>query len=280
MEWKLESTEQLSATQDAYRREREGNDLMLRFTQTVQEAWSKNQVVILFISDFKGFFESVWRPLLTIKLARAGIAGDMLSLVDNYLRDRKTRFKVNEIITEWIESNLGTPQGSNLSTIFTNVYTSDNENDGSVNHGEFFSDDNIKYEVADEEVTACYRMQITIDRFDNWCDENNIERSLLKMKVMVLRPKSSPRPYNKISLTLGGEVIEEVESHKTLGTTIDNQLNFELHFEKTVKAGYSTYNQIKRFSTAQNLPSQESLVTLYKTLVRTILEYSTTAKHC
>ena len=104
---------------------------------------------------------------------------------------------MNEIITEWIESNLGTPQGSNLSTIFTNVYTSDNENDGSVNHGEF-SDDNIKYEVADEEVTACYRMQIRIDRFDNWCDENNIERSLLKTKVMVLRPKSSPRPYNKI----------------------------------------------------------------------------------
>ena len=76
----------MSATQDAYRREREGNDLMLRFTQTVQEAWSKNQVVILFISDFKGFFESVWRPLLAIKLARAGIAGDLLSIVDNYLR--------------------------------------------------------------------------------------------------------------------------------------------------------------------------------------------------
>ena len=251
LEWKLGSSEHLSLTQDAYQKEKEGNDLMLRLTQSVQEAWANDKVVILFISDFKGFFESVWRPLLTIKLASAGISGDMLCLVDNYLRDRKIRFQVNRIITEWVESNIGTPQGSNLSTLFTNVYTCDNENDGSVDHGEF-SDDNFKWEVADDEETARKQMQIRINNFAKWCRENNIETTILKTKMMVFRSKKAPRPYNKVSLTLNGEAVEEVEPHKALGTTIDNQLNFEKHFERVVKSGYSALNQTKRFSTVQN----------------------------
>ena len=69
----------------------------------------------------------------------------------------------------------------------------------------------------------------------NKCKENNIEASILKTKMMVFRNKKSPRPYNKVSLTLNGEAVEEVESYKALGTTIDNQLNFEKHFERVVK---------------------------------------------
>ena len=171
-----------------------------------------------------------------IKLAKAGISGDILRLTNDYLSGRKIRFDINEFTTEWMETNVGTPQGSNLSTIFTNVYTSENE-EGEPNHGEF-SDDNIKWESDKHEWVARDKLQSRIDTFSKWCSENNIEVTKLKTKVLIFRNKKCPRPYNKISLTLNGEEIDEVDSAKILGTILDNQLKFDMHFDKVVKAGY------------------------------------------
>ena len=66
LDWKMETTNKLSITQEAYRKGREPNDLTVRVVQSIQESWNENKTVILFVSDFKGFFESVWRPLLIL----------------------------------------------------------------------------------------------------------------------------------------------------------------------------------------------------------------------
>ena len=77
LEWMLESCGMISYSQDAYRSEHDGNDLLVRLIQFVQESWNRGETVVVFISDFQGFFESVWRPLLVIKLQRAGVTGNM-----------------------------------------------------------------------------------------------------------------------------------------------------------------------------------------------------------
>ena len=58
-----------------------------------------------------------------------------------------------------------------------------------------------------------------------------------------------------------------------LGTILDAELSFEKHFERVVRSGYSALNQIKRFSANQKVPSPKT-ITLYKTLVRQIIEHS------
>jgi hypothetical protein len=177
LEWKLESTSKLSFTQDAYRNDREGNDIVLRLIQSVQEAWNRNEIVIVFISDFKGFFDSIWRPLLIIKLQRAGVTGDILRLINDYLKGRKMRFDVNNFTTDWINSEIGTPQGSNLSSILSNIYSSDNIEEEIINHGEF-SDDNLKWESNILEAVAKENMQVRIDEFYSCCKDNNIDASI------------------------------------------------------------------------------------------------------
>ena len=262
--WKLESTEKLSQTQEAYRNGREPNDMTVRMVQSIQESWNDNKTVIVFISDFKGFFESIWRPLLTIKLQRAGICGDILRLIDDYLKDRKIRFDINSFTTEWMTTDVGSPQGSSLSTILTNTYSSDNIEDN-FDHGEF-SDDNLKWEAHESEVEAARILQTRIDEFGKWCEVNNIDTSCTKTKIMVFRNKRCPRPYNKIRLTLNGEEIEEVSCHKVVGTLLDNELTFIPHFEKVVKSGYAALNQVKRFCVNQKVPSLDTNITLYRLL--------------
>ena len=91
---------------------------------------------------------------------------------------------------------------------------------------------------------------------------------------MVFRPKSSPRPYNQIKLWLQEKLVEEVDSHKILGTIFDNELTFEPHFQHVVARGYGALQSIKSFSTVNKIPDTKTLVTLYKTLVRKIIDFS------
>ena len=91
------------------------------------------------------------------------------------------------------------------------------------------------------------------------------------------RPKSSQRPYDKITLWLKGKPIEEVDFHKILGTVLDNQLSFEPHFQQVVSRGYGVLQSIKSFSTENRIPCTTPLVTLYKTLVRNIIDFSPAA---
>ena len=96
----LESCGMISYSQDAYRSEHDGNDLLVRLIQFVQESWNRGETVVVFISDFQGFFESVWRPLLVIKLQRAGVTGNMLKLINHYLLNRMIRFDINTVTTD------------------------------------------------------------------------------------------------------------------------------------------------------------------------------------
>jgi hypothetical protein len=169
-------------------------------------------------------------------------------------------------------SKVGCTQGSGLSSILTNIYSSDNIEDN-YDHGEF-SDDNLKWEAHEEEEEAIARMQKRIDSFEEWCKRNNVEAIKKKTKIMVFRSKKCPRPYKKVVLTLNDEEIEEVDYAKILGTIVDNQLNFEKHYERVVRSGYSSLNQIKRFCANQKIPSSDTLITLYQTLVRSIIDFS------
>lgn len=111
-------------------------------------------------------------------------------------------------------------------------------------------------------------MQHTLDQFGKWGDiTNNIDVSNEKTVMMVFKPKSSQRPYNKIRLWLKGKPIEEVDFHKILGTVLDNQLSFESHFQQVVSRGYGVLQSIKSFSIENRIPCITPLVTLYKTFV-------------
>ena len=128
------------------------------------------------------------------KLYKAGIRGKILRLIGNYISDRKFRIVVNSYTSNWINSNIGAPQGGILSTALTNVYSSDSDECDIYSHGEY-SDDNLKWERDVCELEALRKLQPKIDMFLKWCKDNNIGYSMDKVKLMVFRPSSSPRPF-------------------------------------------------------------------------------------
>ena len=168
VDWKLETENGFSFTQEAYRKERAANDILTRFVQSVQEAWNDGETVVLAIIDYDSFFENIWHDLLLVKLHELGIRGKTLKILYNYLRDRKCCFEVNGFVSELKDSTLGTPQGGIPSTTMANAYTHDSDTSPYDQHAEF-SDDNFKWAKHLHEHIAVKNLPERLNQYFIWC---------------------------------------------------------------------------------------------------------------
>ena len=177
----------------------------------------------------------------------------MLRLMADYLTNRKMRLVVNKHTTEWVESLIGTPQGGILSTVNTNIYSSDCDNADAYLHGEF-ADDNIKLETDLCELKALRRLQPRINQFLLWCSDQNISYTMDKIQLIVFRPPSAPRPYRSLAITVDDDVKHETDLYKILGTFISSDLNFDYHFSVVTKRAYAALHQARSFVTNNKQP--------------------------
>ena len=82
-------------------------------------------VLCLFI-DFEKAFDSVWKKGLLTKLAKLGVKGNFLKLIDHFLASRKVSLKVNgHQGVNHTCSDFGLPQGSVLSPILFKIFMMD-----------------------------------------------------------------------------------------------------------------------------------------------------------
>ena len=70
-------------------------------------------------------FDRVWHDGLIYKLKRCGVSGQLLSLIQSFLSDRKQRTVLNGKSSIWGDISAGVPQGSILGPLFFLVYIND-----------------------------------------------------------------------------------------------------------------------------------------------------------
>ncbi len=82
--------------------------------------------------------------------------------------------------------------------------------------------------------------------------------------------------YNKFKFKLHGNDLERVKQEKDVGVVIDEELNFDKHISEKVKKATSMSALIRRIF---NHLDERSFTPLYKTLVRTHLDYASSVWH-
>ncbi len=161
----------------------------------------------------------------------------------------------------------GVPQGSVLGPVLFIIFINDLPEVISAT-SKLFADDTKIYKCIGD-TSDCIQLQNDIECLEKWAQKWNMRFHPGKCKVLRVGKEHPPYEY-KMSDGSGQCALEEVIMEKDLGITIDNQLSFQTHCSNMVSKASRNLAIIRR--TFQHL-DEETLIPLYKSLVRSHLEY-------
>ena len=242
---------------------------LINVIDSISYSMDQNYRVDCIVTDFSKAFDVVPHSKLLLKCHNYGIRGVLLKVLENFLKGRTQQVKVDGVLSEETEVLSGVPQGTVLGPLLFLLYINDlPSNITSIT--KLFADDCMlirRIKDTQDENT----LQSDLDKLSKWCDKWNMPLNLLKCNVIHFTRKISEILPQYM---LKSETLKPVTDIKYLGITLNEKLNWSTHTKNTVNKAQKVLNLIKRnfYKSSAN-----TKIMSYKTLVRPILEYASSA---
>ena len=273
--WILESQKKFSTTQCGFRKRRSTEDLLVRLEHQIRSSLVNKKVTISVFFDLQQAFDSVSHDHLIFKLATAGIEGNMLTWIEEFLTGRSFSVLIGNHRSEEKHLNLGLPQGSNLSPTLFNLMIGDIPHPDQTLILEY-ADDLAITVTADNFAEAIRLINIAIEAIENWTDTWLLTLNPSKTKAMYFTKKNIPEQLT--TLRVNGEDIEWVKSFKYLGLTFDAPtLTWQKHIEETCRQCHQRVNILKALTGTTWGADREYLLKIYTVYIRSKLTYGAPA---
>ena len=224
------------------------------------------QVDIIF-TDFSKAFDRLDHGILLIKLSRAGLDLNLLTLFNSYLCERRMTVQVNGFKSNEFVATSGVPQGSVLGPLLFIIFINDICKN-LCSHILLYADDCKVFGRVDS-LKDCETIQSDLNKLKNWCDVNSLPLNINKCKVMSFCRK---KVLIKFAYNIADVELEVCTSFKDLGVIFDPKLSFIYHINMVIKSSYKQLGFIIRNS--KSFTDIKTLKTLYFAFVRSRLEYA------
>ena len=218
--------------------------------------------------DISKAFDRVWHKGLLFKLRKAGINGELLDWLSNYLTNRKQRVVIPGAVSKWAFIKAGVPQGSILGPLLFILYINDIVIDIHANI-RLFADDTSLYMIVDNPNETARIMNADLEIINKWAKTWLVKFNPSKSESLLISRKVNRAVHPP--LTMNSENIKEVEHHKHLGIYISHDGTWHEHINYiTAKAWQRIYIMRK----LKFLLDRDSLQIIYISFIRPILEYA------
>ena len=244
------------------------NDLYCNITNSLD---NKLHCLGIFL-DLSKAFDTLNHDILLHKLNLYGIRGLANTWIRNYLSDRKQYVVYDHKMSDEGKIVCGVPQGSILGPLLFLIYINDLPLSSSNSHFIIFADDtNILFSHRDPDQLE-KNINHELMNISNWFKLNKLSLNIDKTNFMIFKNKHSNKPDLNFKIEIDDKNIEKVDVTKFLGILIDENLSWKSHTSHISKI-VSKYNGIIR--KIRPYLNQDSLHTLYNTLVLPYLSYCT-----
>jgi len=239
--------------QHAYLKGRSTMQAVLSLVENIKKGILQDQCTGAVFFDLTDEFGSVDRRRLLHKIRKDfKISGRLLSHIESFLSNRFARLKLHESMGDWIESFIGTSEGTRLGRLLFIMHIHD-------------APSCIKPKYADDLVALSVdriqeNLQDATDQLIRWTERESMLINAIKTKVMVFGDQS-----HGVKIVIQNAAIEQVSSYKYLGVILDPKLDFEM------KRAFSKISTLIR---GRRGISVKLGIDLYKSLVRPHLEYA------
>ena len=239
---------------------------LLVYTEYIMRHLSERIDVHALYTDFSKAFDMVNHEVLLLKLGKYGLSGNLLNWFASYLKGRRLRVKISDYISKEFCVSSGVPQGSHLGPILFCIFVNDIGCSLMSKYSLFADDSKIFRCIKDN--SDMYTLQEDIDKLARWCNLNRLKLNVKKCAIIKFCRGVST---NYHQYYIGNDIVPQVDGIRDLGIHVDSKLTYEGHITNISAKASKVLGSILRSS--NDFRNDETLVKLFNSLVRPILEY-------
>ena len=263
----LESNGLIKDSQHGFRRGRSCLSNVLTYLDKATRLVDRGQSCDAVYLDFEKAFDKVPFERLLRKIEAHGITGKLLKWIGEWLRGRKQRVCIGGSRSGWREVTSGVPQGSVLGPVLFLIYINDLDT-GILSWILKFADD-TKLLAQVDSPRERDRLQADLDRLGEWSSKWQMRFNAEKCKIIHMG-----RGNSKYKYYLDNVELDETGEERDLGILITKDLKASSQCNAAYKKASRILGMMSRTIKYKN---KETLLCLYKSLVRPLLEYCTPA---
>jgi hypothetical protein len=263
-EWLIATIgDKLDNRQYAYSKARSTTHALAEIIHAMSFGSEKGCVKVIAI-DMSKAFDRVRHATLMSKLEALGCTGPLMSIICDFLRNRRIQTVVNNATSEPKYVYASVPQGCVLSPILFNVMTNDLRCPGQALTVKYADDLTLIKQTNLQD-----GMNEELGFIANWAEQNHMLINTKKTQVMTIN--FSRQRAATPCLVLNGDKLEATNSMKLLGMTLQEDLGWQSHVESIISK-CSTRLHSLRWLKRSGVPSGD-IEQLYYSMVRSVVEY-------
>ena len=271
LNWYVQRFNLLSPNQHGFRKSHSTSDCHVKIETEILESYANKQTMILISLDLQKAYDTVWRHRVLNILRKWHINGQMLQFIISFLKERSFQVRINEHMSDKFDLENGVPQGSPLSILLFQAAI--NNLPDEISHpvkSIMFADDTHIYLKGKNIKSMTRQLQDCLNDLSKWCFHSGFIFSPEKTKcIMFTKKKQSSKP----KLFLGNTPLPFVNNIKILGLMFESKLTWKPHISKTKTTTTKSINILKTLSHAEWGAESNILINLYRSLVRSKLDY-------
>ncbi|KAI8427039.1 hypothetical protein MSG28_014680 [Choristoneura fumiferana] len=212
--------------------------------------------------------------VLIFKLYAMGLPDRLVLIIQDFLRNRSFRYKVEGTLSAPHPIRAGVPQGSVLSPTLFLLFTNDIPKVKNVQYA-LFADDTAIYSTSRDPELISKRLQKAITTLGNWFRLWRIEVNPAKSSAILFTRKIRIDLTSLITpIRLFDSPIPWTKKVKYLGVTLDSRMTFRPHIKLVRDRAAFIMGRLYPMLNKSSKLSFRNKLTIYKTCIRPVFSYA------